>query len=165
MLDTSDMSVTIFLAKDVIYFAALISVAVLAWAAYKNRAWLRVGADAVVAGVVALALAKIAGKLYYDPRPFVNGACRAVIPHAADNGFPSDHTLFGAALAAIVWRYSKFWSVVIGLLAAAVGAARVAGCIHHPADIIGAYVIGVIGALIGRWLAGRFWPKAAVKES
>jgi undecaprenyl-diphosphatase len=120
----------------------------------------------VAAGVVALALAKLAVKLYYDPRPFVHGACQAVVPHAADNGFPSDHTLLGAVMAAIVWRYSKLWSVIIGLLTIAVGTARVAGCIHSPIDIIGAFVIGIAGALIGRWLVDKLWPNSPeIKES
>jgi undecaprenyl-diphosphatase len=160
------MSVTVFFVKDVIYIAALIAVVVLAWAAYQKKAWLRVAADAVAAGAVALALAKLAGKLYYDPRPFVHGACRAVVPHAADNGFPSDHTLLGAAMAAIVWRYSKLWSVIIGLLTIAVGSARVVGCIHSPIDIIGAFAIGIVGALAGRWVVDKLWPKnAEIKES
>ena len=151
------MSITVFFIKDVIYIAALTAVAVLALTAYRKRAWLRVGLDAIVAAGFAYGLAKLAGKLYFDPRPFVKSACHALVPHSADNGFPSDHTLLGAALAAIVWRYSKLWSVIIGLLTIAVGSARVAGCIHSPVDIVGALVIGIAGALIGRWLVDRFW--------
>lgn len=158
------MSIIVLLAKDLIYLVILIALSVLAWAAYRRKSWLRVGADAVAAGIVALALAKLAGKLYYDPRPFVDGVCQAVVPHAADNGFPSDHTLLGAALAAIVWRYSRSWAVVVGLLAAAVGIARVVGCIHSPVDIVSAYLIGIGGALAGRWLVDRFWPKASPTE-
>lgn len=158
------MSITVLFVKDVIYLAVLIALAVLALAAYRQKAWLRIAADAVGAGAVALVLAKLAGKLYYDPRPFVDGACQAVVPHAADNGFPSDHTLLGAVLATIVWRYSKPWAIVVGLLAAAVGIARVAGCIHSPVDIVGAYLIGIVGALAGRWLVDRFWPKSPSTE-
>ena len=158
------MSATVFLVKDLIFIVFLITIAVLAWAAYKTRSFFRVGADAVAAGVAAIVLSRIAGKLYYDPRPFVKSACQAVVPHAADNGFPSDHTLLGAALAAILWRYSRLWSTVVGLLTVVVGWARVYGCIHSPIDIIGAFVIGVAGALIGRWLVDRVWPKSGIIE-
>ena len=43
-------------------------------------------------------IAKLAGFLYYDPRPFIQGGFTPLIPHAADNGFPSDHALLSAAI-------------------------------------------------------------------
>lgn len=53
----------------------------------------------------ALALTYVAGvvsnHLYVDPRPFVVGHFTPLVPHAPDNGFPSDHTLLVSALAAI----------------------------------------------------------------
>ena len=161
------MSITVFVVKDLIFVAVLISLAVLAFVAYRRRRWLRVGADAAAGLAVALILSRIAGKLYYDPRPFVKSACQAVVPHAADNGFPSDHTLWGAALAAVLWRYSRNWSVAVAVLTAIVGWARVSGCIHSPIDIIGAFIIGIAGVLIGRWVLDRLWPQidSTTKES
>ena len=36
---------------------------------------------------------KAIGHFYYDPRPFIVGHFAPLIPHDADNGFPSDHPL------------------------------------------------------------------------
>src|SRR6266436_6506185 len=43
------------------------------------------------------------GALYNDPRPFVVGDFVPLIPHKANNGFPSDHVLWCAAMAAIIF--------------------------------------------------------------
>src|SRR6185312_13600685 len=62
---------------------------------------------------LAYILAKIAGHFYYDPRPFVVGNFTPLVAHAADNGFPSDHTLLAGALAASVMCFNKRFSIVL----------------------------------------------------
>ena len=88
-------------------------------------------------------VAKITGIFYYDARPFVVGNFIPLIPHAPDNGFPSDHTLLTSALAAIVTRFNRRTGAVLWLVALLVGASRVAAGIHHPIDIIGAMAISL----------------------
>src|SRR5450759_555305 len=46
---------------------------------------------AFLGGAIALALVKLGGALYVDQRPFVIHHIAPLFPHAADNGFPSDH--------------------------------------------------------------------------
>ena len=91
-------------------------------------------------GVVALPamyiLLIVAGMVYFDPRPFVVGNFTSRIPHAPDNGFPSDHTLLCSATASIVFFYNKKFGGVLWLLTALVGASRVYTGLHHPLDII-----------------------------
>jgi undecaprenyl-diphosphatase len=67
-----------------------------------------------------------------------------LIPHAPDNGFPSDHTLFGTALAVIIFPFHKRLGTVLFILALLVGIARVYLGINHAIDILGSAVISVL---------------------
>jgi undecaprenyl-diphosphatase len=96
---------------------------------------------AVIISPLAYVLSRIAGFLYYDPRPFVVGHFIPLIAHAADNGFPSDHVLLTGAIAMIVWFYNKKLSIVLWVLALLIGWARIYSGIHHTADIAGSIVI------------------------
>ena len=79
--------------------------------------------------------------------------------HAADNGFPSDHTLLSMFLAACVFWYSRRWSVVLLGITVAIGATRVATRVathvHHPIDIIAAMGLAIVAALVARPVAVR----------
>lgn len=110
---------------------------------------------------LSFALSRIAGSLYYNPRPFMVSGVEPLVPHAADNGFPSDHTLLLATLAAIVFYYDKKHSVVLWIAAIAVGFFRVYAGIHHPLDIIGSIVISIVSVLIAHAIIHKLWkPKS-----
>ncbi len=98
---------------------------------------------AITAGILALLTALVAGYLYTDPRPFVIGNFLPLIPHAADNGFPSDHTLMTALAAAVVYPFNRRVSVILWLITVLVGISRVYVGVHHPIDIIGSMLIGI----------------------
>lgn len=104
-------------------------------------------------------LGKIAGHFYFDPRPFVALHIKPLIPHAATNGFPSDHTLISAAISAVLYFFNKKWGIAAGILAVLVGISRVYVRIHSPIDIIGAIVIAIIGAVIVKLLLAKILPK------
>ncbi len=93
-----------------------------------------------------LAFARIAGHFYYDPRPFVVGHFTPIIPHAPDNGFPSDHALLTSALAALVFVFNRKKGLILGALALLVGYFRVAAEVHHWIDIAGSFVISAFTA-------------------
>lgn len=93
-------------------------------------------------------IALIAGKLFYDPRPFVAGHFVPLIAHNISNGFPSDHALLGTALAAAILSVRRGWGITLYILALAVGYARVAAGIHHSVDIIGSVAITAAVAVI-----------------
>lgn len=115
----------------------------------------------ILSGVLALVIARLAGLVYFDPRPFVIGHFTPLVSHSPDNGFPSDHTLLLAAIAAVLWPYSRKGAVLAGVIAVVVGAARVYVGIHHPVDIIGSIVFAVLAA----WLIYRFvMPKVAASR-
>src|SRR5258707_218779 len=82
------------------------------WAAKKRAVYF-----AAPSLALAYILAKVAGMLYYDPRPFVVDNFTPLVAHAADNGFPSDHTLLVATLAAIGTYLNWRLGVVLWIIA------------------------------------------------
>lgn len=107
--------------------------------------------------ILSFALSRIAGALYYNPRPFVVNGTEPLIPHAPDNGFPSDHTLLFAALAAIAWHFDKRVSVGLWIAAVGVGAYRVYASVHHPLDILGSIGIALIGTSLAYAIISALW--------
>ncbi len=86
----------------------------------------------------------IGGALYDDPRPFVVGHFTPLIPHKLSHGFPSDHVLWSAATAAIIFPSNKYLSLILWLLTVLVGASRVYVGVHHPIDIVGSIAMAVV---------------------
>ncbi len=94
-------------------------------------------------------LSRIVSLFYYDPRPFISEHIIPLIHHVADNGFPSDHALLTGTLAAIVTVFDKRIGVILWVLAIFVGGARVLAGIHHTVDIVGSYLIAIVGLGVG----------------
>lgn len=133
----------IFCAK---YLIALALIFAAAFALKLSKQELR---SMIILAAIALPLiyltAVIASHLYNNPRPFVVEHFVPLIPHDADNGFPSDHVLLVSAIAAIWTVYRRRIGVVLWAAAVAIGIARVYVGVHHPIDVIGSAVIaGVI---------------------
>ena len=114
---------------------------------------------AIVGGALTLVLIKVGGALYVDQRPFVTQHLAPLFPHAADNGFPSDHTAASMFLAVCVLFYSRRWGSVLVVISVLIGVARIAAHVHRPIDILGAMAIAVAAALSARpaalWLTRR----------
>lgn len=142
-----------------------IVIAIVVWLRLPRQQKWEFAVTGVIGGVIALALLKLGGALYYDPRPFVTQHVAPLFPHAADNGFPSDHTLLAMFLAVCVLFYSSRWGVVLVAVASAIGVTRVAAHVHHPIDIVGAMAFAVTAALVARalalWLMRRSSSRAA----
>jgi undecaprenyl-diphosphatase len=147
-------SIIIFCAKYLFIAVVLIY----AWAIYqaspRHRKALAI--SLIAAGIAAVILDKAAGKLYYDPRPFVSHNVKPLIAHSADNGFPSEHSLFSMTLAAALYFYRRKLGMAAALLAIIVGIARVAAHVHSPIDIIGGVVLGAAAGYIGFRTAERY---------
>lgn len=99
-------------------------------------------------GICAFVLAKFAGLLITDPRPFVSEHVVPLFSHTPNNGFPSDHTTFGTTLAFISFFYARKWGLVMIPVAILIGAARVLAHVHHWSDIVGGIAVGLIAATI-----------------
>ncbi|MDE2172344.1 MAG: undecaprenyl-diphosphatase [Patescibacteria group bacterium] len=106
--------------------------------------WKRMAAFAVSAALLAYLIGVVGGLLYYDPRPFVVDHFTPLIPHASDNGFPSDHALLVSAVAMIGTMWNRRLGSWLWVLAALVAIARVYVGVHHTTDVAGSFVISVV---------------------
>ena len=147
---TSMNSVIIFCAKYL--FVLVVICLAVAWLPTDRETKKRFIVATVLAGGIAFALSRIAGHLYYDPRPFVTEHLKPLIPHGADNGFPSDHALLTMALTAITYFFNKKIASLMLVLTIVVGVARILAKVHSPLDIGGGWVFGIIGAVCGYYL-------------
>lgn len=146
-------SVIIFCAKYL--FAAVILLYVLAVYQASKRDRKALVIAVVIAGITAVILDKLSGKLYYDPRPFVTHNVTPLIKHAADNGFPSEHTILSMTIAILLFYYRRRLGALAIVIAYIVGVARIAAHVHSPIDIIGGIVIGIIAAAAGYFAAKK----------
>ncbi len=118
----------------------------------------QLAAAVVIAGVIALALSKIAGALYYHPRPFVVQHIKPLIPHASDNGFPSEHTLLAMTLGTVVYYYRPRLAAGLFGLSILIGISRVLAHVHSLVDILGSLILGALAGWAGYQLAKKLLP-------
>jgi undecaprenyl-diphosphatase len=140
-------SLIIFCAKYLILLIPLLAALAFYQASPKHRKAIFVSLVAAV--VIAAILDKIAGKLYYDPRPFVTHNFKPLIIHAADNGFPSEHSLFSVTISASLIAYRRRLGLAALAVSLIIGIARVAAHVHSPIDIVGSVVLGAIAGWAG----------------
>ena len=112
---------------------------------------------AIPAGLLTYLLGLIGNYLYYDPRPFVVGHFTPLIAHAADNGFPSDHTLLVSSLAAIGMYWNKWLGIRLWAIALFVAFSRVYVGLHHPIDVIGSMAFAFVATSAWYVAANRIW--------
>ncbi len=117
---------------------------------------------AIPAGILTFSIGYLVRLFYYDPRPFVVGHFTPLIQHAADNGFPSDHTLLVAALAMVGTYWNKWLGVVLWVIVVLVGSARVYTGVHHAIDILASILIAIVSVIVWYAIVDRLWkPKDA----
>lgn len=157
--------------RDVAIFcaAALLYVLVLAWivAVYLQR---RRITSAVVLRVVLLfglsyVVARLAGHVIIDPRPYVVQQIPPLIPLAHDNGFPSDHALLAWALVlSLVWLGpSVIWPFGAGAVLVMLGRLGIAA--HHTLDVGGsALIVLFIALILGRLPMPAGWDRPLLRH-
>lgn len=121
---------------------------------YKNAAKL---ALSLLASFV---LMTILEHLVFHIRPFVHWPTEMLIPHEADNAFPSAHTTASIALALSVLVFTRY-KLIGGLLLAAgllVSFSRIFVGVHDPNDVLAGIGVAVLGASLV-WLISELWPK------
>lgn len=155
-------SVIVFVAKYLLYLSVLI--VGIHWLIASKRDKIDLFAHYLVGGLIALVLAKIGAHFYYDTRPFVSHHIKPLMPHAADNGFPSDHALLSSFLGFTMLAYSRRLGYGLLVLAVLIGAARVAAHIHSPIDIVGSLVFGAVATLLARFIVGRYLPERSKRN-
>ncbi len=68
--------------------------------------------------------------------------------------FPSRHAIWLAALACVVWSFSRKWGIRFWLVTLLIGLARVASGVHYVSDVL----VGFLIPIIFFWLVNRFLP-------
>lgn len=135
-----------------------------------RRGKLELGCSAVAGLVIVLILIVLAGALHDDPRPFVQDPSLVpLVPHAPDNGFPSDHSAAAGLIAMVVALRHRWYGALLGIAAVVLAWSRVAAHLHHVQDVVAGLVFGVAAALLGallvRWILTRTrllaWPPVA----
>lgn len=86
------------------------------------------------------------------------------VPYWTGNSLPSGHTTLAASMAVAVFlvsspRQRPFVAVLAAFYAGLVGAYTFTETWHRPADVIAAYLVVAVWALIGGWLVMRTGPE------
>ena len=155
-------SAIVFVAKYFLYLS--VAIVGIHWLMATKRDKIDLMAHYLVGGIIALVLAKVGAHFYYDTRPFVSHHIRPLMPHAADNGFPSDHALLSSFLGFTMLAYSRRLGYGLLVLAVLIGAARVAAHIHSPIDIVGSFVFAALATVLTRLIVGRFLPERSKRN-
>jgi undecaprenyl-diphosphatase len=110
----------------------------------------RAAVGACLSAFLALAAAAAISRLFFHPRPFMDGLARNYLHQAPDSSFPSDHAalLFAVGISLLISppESRPFLWILPMALACAVGWARVYLGAHYPLDIVGAALLGLVSA-------------------
>lgn len=134
--------VIVFLASKLHVVIVVIAIITFLFSTKKQR--MALALTAVTALPLSYLLGKIASFFYYTERPFSELGIAPLVPHIADNGFPSEHTLYAMVIAAVVFSVHKNWGLLLIVLAILVGVGRVIAYVHNPIDIVGSVFIASI---------------------
>lgn len=107
---------------------------------------------AALSGALSFVIGILAGFLYANPRPFVSEHITPLIPHAPNNGFPSDHALLVGLIASVIYPFNRRVSAVLWIIAITVAASRVVVGVHHSLDVVTSFVITITITACGYWL-------------
>lgn len=128
-------------------------IAAAVWLRLPRRQKIELLVAGLVGAALCLALVKLGGALYYDPRPFVTQHVVPLFSHPADNGFPSDHTVLTMFVALSVLYYSRTWGLVLVAVSLLAGVARVLAGVHTPVDILAAVAMAAFAAFAAHGIA------------
>lgn len=149
------MDSVIIAAAEYLIYAMVVGFALVWLLAENRRGKVHLALAAVIGLLVMLVLIKVAASSFYDTRPFVpiadgGDGIVPVIPHAPDNGFPSDHSSAAGLMATLVLLRRRWIAGIwFALGAAAVAWGRVASGVHHLLDVAAGLGLGVVAAVIG----------------
>lgn len=107
---------------------------------------------ALLAALLAFTISKMIGLIWFHPRPFMVGIGQTFLHHAPDSSFPSDHAtgMFSVALALALCQLRearRFGLALLGL-GIVVAWSRVFLGVHWPLDMIAAFVVSAVAAVL-----------------
>lgn len=146
------MNEAIIFAASYLYLV-IVGLAIVLWFRLPVESKVRFALQLFTGLVLAFLLVYLLGQIWYDPRPFVVQGIAPLVPHAADNGFPSEHTTYSMLIAFTVWMFSWRWGSALGVLALVVGVGRIGAQVHSLPDILGGIAVAGCAALLAGFAA------------
>ena len=135
-------TLVIFLASRLHIVVVVIALLIFLYATKSQK--IKLAVTIVLAAPFSYILGKLASMLYVTERPFVELGIAPLVPHVADNGFPSEHTLYALVIAGAVSIVNKRWGTVLAALAVLVGVGRILANVHHVIDVAGSVLIAIV---------------------
>lgn len=103
----------------------------------------------LLAGLTAYLTAKLIATVYQPEleRPFEALGIAAGAYYLNNPGFPSDHVLFAMSITLAVWFETKYkrTAAVLFFITLLIAVGRVLAHVHTPIDVIGGFIIALIG--------------------
>lgn len=87
---------------------------------------------------------------------WIDPSVQLLIPVPRDYSFPSGHTMHSFTAAVMIFFHYKKVGIVALIVAAVIAFSRMYLFVHFPTDILSGLVIGVLVAVLVRWLAMHF---------
>lgn len=134
-----------------------IAIAIIAWARRRPRGLL---IPLALAAVVAAAAVWTAGAVHQEARPFMVLGVAPLVPHNADNAFPSDHSAAAAYVSTAALFIDPAYGIAAWVFAAVLGVGRLYCLLHSPIDVLAGWILGGVPALI----AGGYWRRNVARR-
>lgn len=143
----------VFSAKYLIYLIILI--AVITFISSKSALRKNFAKLSILALPFTYITAKVLSFFIYHNRPFVDQNISPLIKHAADNSFPSDHTLLAMTISSIVFFYDRRTGSILFILSICLGLGRILAKVHYPIDILASTVIAVTASFVASLILNK----------
>lgn len=156
-------ALTIFSAQYAIYVLFGVTALCITHLLYR-RQW-RPVAYFVASLTLSFIILFIASKLFAHDRPFVNHHVTQLIPHAANQSFPSDHSTASMAMALGLLVFTRFRKTawLLTCVAALIGFSRIVAGVHYPLDVLGGFITAALGTLLAYFAYRAYSGKRTVR--